>query len=242
MIITAGNSRFDVDAAVFDKDGTLIDLVASWSPAGRAWIATTSDGDETLAKELGEVIGVHDGEIVAEGLLAAGTMRQLCDATMSVLKRGGVADADRRIAAARGSAARITNENLIPIGDVAGSLARMVAGGMRIGVVTSDERASTLDALVRLGISDLVEVMVAGDDGWAPKPSPEPLLCAAATLGVDIGRVLYVGDSNVDRDAASAARVGAFVLVTSDEKHRSPSEPGVDAIIRSVDELVLLPG
>ena len=52
MIIRAGGARFDVDAVIFDKDGTLIDLLASWSPAGQAWIDVASGGDAELAESV----------------------------------------------------------------------------------------------------------------------------------------------------------------------------------------------
>jgi HAD superfamily hydrolase (TIGR01549 family) len=236
MIITAGDAWFAVDAVILDKDGTLIDLLASWSPAGQAWIEVTSGGDADLAEELGRVIGVHNGEVVANGLLAAGTMGQLEAATRSMLEHHRIVDAGDRIAHARAVAAHITNEHLTPIGSVAATLERLVAAGLKIGVVTSDDRGATLDALNLLGISELVGVIVAGDDGVAPKPSPQPLRIAAAALGVSIERTLYVGDSNVDREAAISAPTAGFVLIAGAEKER---QPRVDAIVNSIDELTI---
>ncbi|MBK5267512.1 MAG: HAD family hydrolase [Acidimicrobiia bacterium] len=237
MIIGAGDARFDVDAVIFDKDGTLIDLLASWSPAGQAWIEVASGGDAELAEELGNVIGVHNGEVVANGLLAAGTMGQLQSETRAVLEHHGIVNVADRIARARELAARTTNEHLTPIGSVADTLQRLVAAGLKIGVVTSDDRGATLVGLDRLGISELVGVIVAGDDGVAPKPSPEPLRLGAAVLGVSIERTLYVGDSNVDREAALSAPTAGFVLVAG--AAQKTRQPGVDAIVNSIDELVI---
>ncbi len=237
MIIRAGGARFDVDAVIFDKDGTLIDLLASWSPAGQAWIEVASGGDTKLAEELGNVIGVHNGEVVANGLLAAGTMGQLQSETRAVLEHHGIVNVAGRITRARELAARITNEHLTPIGTVAGTLQRLATAGAKIGVVTSDDRGATLDALDQLGISELVDVIVAGDDAVAPKPSPEPLRLGAAGLGVSIERTLYVGDSNVDREAALSAPAAGFVLVASEPPKKWL--PGVDAIVKSIDELMI---
>ncbi len=237
MIIRAGDARFDVDAVIFDKDGTLIDLLASWSPAGQAWIEVASGGDAELAEELARVIGVDNGEVVADGLLAAGTMGQLQAATSAILEHHGTDDVADRITRARELAARITNEHLTPIGSVAGTLQRLVAAGLKIGVVTSDDRGATLDALDRLGIRDLVGVIVAGDDGVAPKPSPEPLRLGASALGVSIERTLYVGDSNVDREAALSAPTAGFVLIAGEPQ--KARQPGVDAMVDSIDKLMI---
>lgn len=230
MIITAGESRFDVDAIVFDKDGTLIDLFASWSPGGRAWVEAATDGDSDLAAALGEAIGVRGGEVVPNGILATGTIGQLQDVTRSLLARHGIADMGERLTRALGEAYRVANDHFTPIGDVSGTIRRLAAAGVGVGVVTADDRKAAQEALDRLGISHLVGVIVAGDDGVSPKPSPEPLRLAASALGVAVERVLYVGDSSVDREAARSAPTAGFVMVGGDHVEG-------DATVTSIDQL-----
>ena len=85
--------------------------------------------------------------------------------------------------------------------------------GLRLAIVSSDDRWAIDKAISALGLGSLVEVVVSGDQGLDPKPAPDALLEAAAGLGVDAGRMLYVGDSWVDAEAGRAAGVAGTVLV-----------------------------
>lgn len=213
MLVRAGSAVCEVGAVIFDKDGTLIDLGASWSPAGVRFVEICARGDRHLAGALDAAIGMKDGLIVPDGVLAAGTMGDLLATARRVLARFGSEDIDELVEAAHVAASRVASSVVHPIGDVAGTMARLAAAGLGLAVTTSDDRAPTLRTLADLGVSDLVEVVVAGDDGIPPKPAPDPLLLAADRLGVTIGNTLYVGDSIVDVEAARAAGVAAMVAV-----------------------------
>jgi HAD superfamily hydrolase (TIGR01549 family) len=65
-----------------------------------------------------------------------------------------------------------------------------------------------------------------------PKPHPEPLLAVLDELGVSAGEVLFVGDSDVDRQAAASAGV-PFIAYRTDL-------PGHARIDRHGDILPLL--
>lgn len=83
-------------------------------------------------------------------------------------------------------------------------------GPARCGLVTNKPGAF-VDALVaRLGWR--FGVVVAGDTLAARKPDPAPLLHAAHALGAGPAAVTYVGDSEVDLEAAAAAGMD-FVAV-----------------------------
>jgi nicotinate-nucleotide--dimethylbenzimidazole phosphoribosyltransferase len=87
-------------------------------------------------------------------------------------------------------------------------LVRALAASHRLGAVTNtavmrepDVRA-LLDAM---GIDDVFDVVVTSCDAGAAKPDPAPLHRALERMRVDGRRALYVGDRDVDRDAAAAA-------------------------------------
>jgi nicotinate-nucleotide--dimethylbenzimidazole phosphoribosyltransferase len=61
--------------------------------------------------------------------------------------------------------------------------------------------------LARIGLDDLLEVVVTSCDVGAAKPDPAPITRALERLAVAPARALYVGDRDVDRDAATAAGV-----------------------------------
>jgi len=82
-----------------------------------------------------------------------------------------------------------------------------LAANYRLGLVTSGTRSRVLRDLQVNGILNCFDVIITGDDVSASKPSPEGILVGLHQLGVQPERALYVGDTVVDFQAASAAGV-----------------------------------
>lgn len=87
----------------------------------------------------------------------------------------------------------------------AGADAVLDAWSGRCGLVTNKPRDYVLEILERAGWTDHLAAVVCGD--IVRKPAPEPLWRALETLDVAPADALFVGDSEVDRDAALAAGV-----------------------------------
>ena len=79
------------------------------------------------------------------------------------------------------------------------------------GVVTNKFERLARPVLAGLGLERRAGVIVGGDTCPRPKPFPDPLLHAAATLGVAPMRTLYVGDDERDVQAARAAGMPVIV-------------------------------
>jgi nicotinate-nucleotide--dimethylbenzimidazole phosphoribosyltransferase len=114
--------------------------------------------------------------------------------------------------AAPGTAVRDLVPELRP--DVADCL-RRVAGYHRLGAVTDTavmDEATVRALLAQTGIDGFLEVVVTSRDVGAAKPDPRGILEACDRLGVAPDRTLFVGDRDIDRDAAANAGA-AFVAV-----------------------------
>jgi pyrophosphatase PpaX len=115
----------------------------------------------------------------------------------------------------------------------------LAAADVRMGVVTSKARATTLMALEAEGIADLMGVIVAAEDTTIHKPQPEPILLAMSSLGSAESRhTAYVGDSPFDMQAAKAAGVCAVAVTWGafTEQELRAAEP--DHLLRSPGELL----
>ena len=101
-----------------------------------------------------------------------------------------------------------------PIMDTQELFARCRAAGLRVGVLTSDDRQSTLKFLEQESVEPDAGALHCGDDGRGHKPSAEPLLALASDLGVSPASMVMVGDSTHDLDCGKAAGALAVGVLT----------------------------
>jgi pyrophosphatase PpaX len=118
-------------------------------------------------------------------------------------------------------------------------LVRLRDEGRRLGVVTAKRRATVELAFASVPLGHLFETVVGGDETERHKPDPEPLLVAAARLGVSPGLCAYVGDSPFDMGAARAAGMHGIAVTWGRIHGRARlEEEQPDAIVDSAEELL----
>jgi phosphoglycolate phosphatase len=236
-IVTVSHHRFDVDAVVFDKDGTLLDLDASWGPIALSWIEGVAPGDETVISVLAGALGLDlvSGRLRPDSVFAMSTLARIEADTRLLLASSGWSHDRIEHALAAGGRAIDHTVGAMPmttLADVAVLMQELRAAGLGVAVFTSDEPHPTTMFLDRFGLHDLVGVVITAADVSEAKPSPEGLRTIAATLGTTTEQLLMVGDSVADRDAARAAG-SPFVAVG----HTSRAASGAHATVASVAEL-----
>lgn len=77
--------------------------------------------------------------------------------------------------------------------------------GMKLGIVTTKIRPSTMRVLEMFDLLKYMDAIVTVQDVTYPKPHPEPVLTAIQQLNADPKRTLMVGDSPADIKSAQAA-------------------------------------
>jgi len=88
-------------------------------------------------------------------------------------------------------------------------LKRLKTMGVKISVVTSKDRARSVDIVNSFFGEGIFDCHISPEDvvSGRGKPNPDPLLQACATVGVDPYKSIYVGDMEVDKESASRAGV-----------------------------------
>lgn len=109
--------------------------------------------------------------------------------------------------------------------------------GIRLGIVTTKIRPTTLKALEMFDLLKYMETVVTVEDVIHPKPHPEPVLTAVANLGVDPRRTLMVGDSAVDIQSAKAAGVRVAAVAWSLKGEDTLRKYDPDYIIHDMKDL-----
>lgn len=86
--------------------------------------------------------------------------------------------------------------------------------GCKIGIVTTKFHYRIDAILAKFDMTELVDIIVGGEDVRAPKPNPEGLLYAIEKLQLEKADILYIGDSVVDAKTAEAADVDFAGVLT----------------------------
>ncbi|MFM9615808.1 HAD family hydrolase [Streptomyces niveiscabiei] len=121
-----------------------------------------------------------------------------------IMGRLGIGDADQ-VEATYSTVCRATAHLARPFEGVADALCALVAGGWRVGVVTSTPLNRAEPLLAPFG--DVFAAVRTTDGFERGKPAPDPLLLALVDLAVDPAEATYAGGTEVDLETARRAGV-----------------------------------
>lgn len=93
--------------------------------------------------------------------------------------------------------------------------------GIRAGVVTSNASDMTWAWLHRVGLAEMVDSVVGGDETEHGKPHPEPYLLALKRTGCEATKSFAVEDSVTGARAATTAGLRTFLLSCTHDSHLS---------------------
>lgn len=185
-----------IDAVIFDLDGTLVD---SQPAVLRATQEALARFDISVSdQEVRERFGGGSRNIMSYFLvreLGEGKANQHIDEAVE----------------AKNSLQTEYSSDVALLPGVDKLLAQLKQDGFQLGIATMGAGATARRVLSRKRIDAYFARVLTVDDVTKPKPDPEILLMAAEKLNVEISRSLYVGDSSHDLGSAEAAGM-PFVL------------------------------
>ena len=124
-----------------------------------------------------------------------------------------------------------------PFPGIMDMLRKLKKAGIRMAIVSNkgDEAVKELSSVY---FEDLMDSAVGERQGIRRKPEPDSLLAAAAEMGAEKDRVLYVGDSEVDYETAKRAGMRCVLVEWGfrDKEDLEALQP--DYLISSAEELV----
>lgn len=235
---------------VFDKDGVILDLEATWLPVARAVAHYTasripSDWDGAVdGSKLLAAIGVDEvaGVIDSRGIFAAGSFADIRDCWQDMLPDHMIRlDEDERYRVeVKALVERHGRQNTVPKGNVETPLRQLFDAGYALALLTNDNEASARQSLEDLGVLDLFCAVVGADSGHGAKPGPGGFLSCCQRAGVTPDQSIMVGDTMADYGAALAARAGGFIAVADRYDERPHHDIDAEDVIARLDELPAL--
>lgn len=119
-------------------------------------------------------------------------------------------------------------------------LEQLRAAGFPLACVTNKAGAFTRPLLERTGLAAFFAQIVAGDTLVRRKPDPLPLQHACAQFGVAPARMLMIGDSVNDVQAARAAGCPVFAVPYGYNEGQAVQSLEVDAIVSALPDCIPL--
>lgn len=236
---------------IFDKDGVILDLEATWLPVARAVAAhtiasmpaglTANKAPAPSITDLLMAVGVDDahGTIDPKGIFAMGSFADIRARWQSILPAGMIAlDSDPDYCLAVQNIVRTeARHTTVPKGDVITPLTALCDAGYTLALVTNDDVDSATQNLHDLGIANLFCAVVGADSGHGAKPQPHGLLHCCAVANVTPQQSIMVGDTIADYDAALAAGCGGFVCVADSYDFRPHDDIAPENVIADLTYL-----
>ncbi|MFD1176117.1 HAD family hydrolase [Paenibacillus puldeungensis] len=243
---------YEVEAILFDKDGTLIDFIHTWGRWSELLYVHFSE--ELKKRNLPPLqdcflqkwgIAYDENGAISDydrnGPLSMGTVDELLSlltwegyrkglswAEAKVLAHSSRVHADRYLEASR-------TAKLMP--DVLQFLEQCRSSGIVMGVVTADETEAAEKHLEWLGIRDYFAVCIGADQVTQGKPYPEMVETACRKLSVSCSRTAVIGDTNGDMLMARSAGSAVAVGISIPSKFGGTGLAEADFVISSYREL-----
>lgn len=228
-----------IKGVLFDKDGTLIEVNATWVPIYRQILkelcATDDAGAEALMAKAG--YDPATGKFRAGSLLAGGTTRQIA-ATWWPELAGEAFEA--RVHQLDHGYTHLVRDKLTPLMPLEPLLSELRAMGLRLGVATNDSHVSARAHMAHVGVIAHFEDIIAADTVPVPKPSGNMIRKFAEVTGLPPSAIAMVGDNHHDMEEARNGGAGLAIAVLSGNAAREDIAHLADFTIGSVAELPAL--
>lgn len=191
-----------VRAVLFDKDGTLIDVEATWGPAMAATLAALVPDEELRRAAAAEVgLELDTARLVPDAPIIAESNGQICARLGPILGR----DPAELLGSFEEHLYAHSRLSVAPLDGVGPVLQALRAAGMWIGLATNDGEASAREQLAGLGWLDAFDSVIGYDSGFGEKPEPGMVTASIARAGVTADELIMVGDTDTDLGAAHGA-------------------------------------
>ena len=215
---------FEVDAIAFDLDGTLLDTIHDQAAAVNLWLV--DEGFAPLPKDtIRDLVGKGMANLLSRVLKLSGAPAR-DDAAMTAL-----------LLRYQQHYATVLGRETVAYPGVMDALAGLHAAGFKLAVVTNKATRFVRPHLEHAAMQMYFASVVGGDDASAKKPDAAPLLLAAQQLGIAPARLLMVGDSANDIDAARAAGCPALAVPYGYTEGRPVQSFAADGIVDSLADL-----
>jgi len=218
--------KVNPEMILFDKDGTLIDVHHYWSEMLRLrseliinqWFRGHSEKN-TIKRDLIESMGVDllTGKIKVTGPVGIKPRTFLVSVASNLVRSKGVSISNSEIEDIFLEVDRTTSEDMSslvrPLPGVFKLLKNLKNSGIGMSVVSTDITCRTRLAMESLAISHFFTEIIGGDEVQNTKPFPDLALQISKKTGVNVDKMMVIGDNPVDIQMGLSAKINLNIAV-----------------------------
>ena len=213
----------NIEAVLFDKDGTFVDSNLYWGKLAERRIETIIEHfrlDKNLFDKLCNAIGydTKTRKLICNGALAVLSRDEVIEILVSELKQFIEVDFETIDMIFAKVHDEFLNEVYKYTKLIDGSEAcfkRLKESKIKLAVVTSDSYANTVETLCTLKIEKYFDVVIGKDSCDESKKTGKPALLALNRLNTKPQNAIVVGDAPMDAQMATNAKLQGSILVTT---------------------------
>ncbi|MCV6574930.1 MAG: HAD family hydrolase [Cohaesibacter sp.] len=229
-----------VKAVLFDRDGTLLDLQATWAGAFHAIINDITHGDEekmqAIADHSGYCLNKRAFDINSRLLVSAPS--DYC-AVWARICNQPYDEAFMRLFSSLSLKYCDLSPTFLP--GAAKALDALHQAGIPLGIATNGTEESARRQMAHLGYDQHFCFMAGYDSGYGKKPDPGQILAFAQALQIDPGDIIMIGDSLHDIHAGQKAGAMTLAVATGADTIKT-LQAEADQTLKSLQDLPLLLG
>lgn len=214
-----------IEAVCIDLDGTLLDTIPDLAAAANAMLVDLRIAPLPVA---------HIREFVGKG---AEVLIQRTLEAAEVVPAYGLPDYEAARARFYENYRLLNGVQAALYPGVLEGLEGLCALGLKLACVTNKPMEFVPPLLQRFALTQYFDFSIAGDTLPFKKPHPAQLLEACRRWSLDPARVMAVGDSLNDAQAARAAGMPVFLVPYGYNEGRSVYDADADGIVSSLSEL-----
>lgn len=232
----------NIEAIIFDKDGTLEDTADFLRNKGQKRARMIDAQIPGVGEPLLMAYGIESGKLDPTGLMAVGSRREneiASAAYVAETGRGWLESLEIVRRAFDEADAALKNSSPSPMFTGTKEVLKFLSdGGLKLGILSADTTENVRRFVCHYELEPYIQLQM-GVDAGVSKPDPSLFLAACRTLAVEPSSVLMVGDSPMDIQMARNAQAAGCIGISWGKSAASHLK-GADVIISQLNEIFIV--
>ncbi len=236
----------NIDTVLFDKDGTFIDLHYFWGKMTELRVEEilkrynlSRENFSKLCLRLG--YNVKSGKMLSDGITALYSRVIIIQIFCKDLKDFGVDISEKELEEIFDYVNNIYYKEMVkytkPIDSAVEFIKKLRKNGIKIGIVTSDSKESTLMTLRHFDWENLFDVVIGRESTKETKESGIPVKMALKEINSKPETAIMIGDAPMDYIAAKNAGVERTILSATGQIEKEELLKTSNYVVDSLKEI-----